>query len=49
MLTDHTEKGFEQAIESHLLSHGYAKGDASRFDPRLALDPQTLNGFLKAT
>lgn len=49
MPTDHTEKGFEQAIESHLLSHGYAKGDPSRFDPRIALDPQTLVGFLKAT
>src|SRR5579884_358069 len=49
MPTDHTEKGFEQAIESHLLSHGYARGDASRFDPRLALDPHTLVGFLKDT
>jgi type I restriction enzyme R subunit len=49
MPTDHTERGFEQAIEAHLLSHGYAKGDASQFDPRLALDPGTLVGFLKAT
>jgi hypothetical protein len=29
MPTDHTEKGFEQAIESHVLNHGYVKGDSA--------------------
>jgi hypothetical protein len=27
MPADHSEKGFEQAIEDHLLHHGYRKGD----------------------
>ncbi|HMP57769.1 MAG TPA: DEAD/DEAH box helicase family protein [Gemmatales bacterium] len=49
MPTDHTEKGFEQAIESHLLSHGYEKGNPEHFVARLALDPVTLVRFLKDT
>ena len=49
MPTDHTEKGFEQAIERHLLSHGYERGDPAQFDARLALDPATLVRFLKDT
>ena len=49
MAVDHTERGFEQAIESHLLAHGYAKGDPANFDPKLALDPKTLVQFLQTS
>ena len=49
MPVDHTEKGFEQAIEHHLLSHRYAKGDPANFDAGLALDPVTLIAFVKDT
>lgn len=50
MTADHTEKGFEDAIEASLLSHGgYVKGDAAAFNAALALHPQTLVGFLKDT
>src|SRR4051794_33122977 len=49
MPVDHTEKGFEQAVEDHLLAHGYAKGDPKQFDPRLALHPATLAVFLRDT
>ena len=36
MPVDHTEKGFEQAIEDHLIQHGYRKGDPAEFDAPLA-------------
>ena len=49
MPVDHTEKGFEQAIEDHLLHHGYRKGDPANFDASLALDPKTLIEFLSIT
>ena len=49
MPTDHTEKGFEQAIEAHLLAHGYVKGSPAAFDARTAVDAGTLVAFLKAT
>ncbi len=49
MPTDHSEKGFEQAIEAHLLFHGYEKGNPAAFDATLALDPSTLVRFLRAT
>jgi len=49
MPTDLTEKGFEQAVEHHLLGHGYTKGNPSDFDPKLALDPKTLVRFLRDT
>lgn len=49
MPVDHTEKGFEQAIEHHLLGHQYVKGDPANFDAALALDPVTLLAFLKDT
>ena len=47
MPVDHTEKGFEQAIEHHLLGHGYERGEAAGFHAGLALDPSTLVRFLK--
>lgn len=49
MAVDHTEKGFEQAIEAHLLAHGYAKGSAADFDAKLAFDSTALVAFLKDT
>src|SRR4051794_28757569 len=49
MPTDHTEKGFEQAVEAHLLANGYAKGIADHFNPTLDLDPTALVAFLQDT
>lgn len=47
----HTEIRFEEAIERHLLSKagGYAKGDPKAFDPRLALFPDDVISFVRAT
>ena len=47
MPVDHTEKGFEQAIEHCLLTSGYRKGNPANFDPALAIDRSTLIEFLK--
>lgn len=47
MPVDHTEKGFEQAIEHCLLTSGYHKGNPANFDPALAIDRSTLIEFLK--
>jgi len=47
MPVDHTEKGFEQAIEHHLLCNGYRKGDPANFNPALAIDRPALVEFLK--
>jgi len=50
MPIDHTEKGFENAIESFLIQHGgYAKEDSNNFDRNLALNKQTLFSFLKSS
>ena len=49
MPVDHTEKGFEQAIEDHLLHHGYRKGAPANFDASLAMDSKTLIEFLSTT
>ena len=49
MPTDTTEKGFEIALESHLLGHGYEKGSPGDFDKKLALDPKTLLRFVQTT
>ena len=46
---DHTEKGFEQASEDHLLHHGYRNGDPANFDASRALDTKTLVKFLRIT
>ena len=46
---DHTEKGFEQAIEDYLLHHGYRIGDPANFDASRALDTKTLVEFLGVT
>jgi type I restriction enzyme R subunit len=47
MPVDHTEKGFEQAIEHCLLASGYRRGVSANFDPALAVDRPTLLQFLK--
>lgn len=48
MPTDHTEKGFENAIESSLLaSGGFVQGDPNNFNRELALDQNILVAFLK--
>ena len=49
MPVDHTEKGFEQAIEDHLIRHGYRKGDPADFNAAMAVIPNALVGFLKDT
>ncbi|VVB91394.1 Type III restriction enzyme, res subunit [uncultured archaeon] len=44
----HTEKAFEEAIESHLLKKGgYVKGDPADFNRELALDTKIIFAFLK--
>ncbi len=48
MPTDHTEKGFEQAIEHHLTSvGGYRQGHPTAFDATLGLTPAEIVAFLK--
>lgn len=49
MPVDHTEKGFEQAVESHLIANGYVQGDPGDFDPKLAVDSKTVVRFLQDT
>ena len=49
MPVDHTEKGFEAAIEDHLVQNGYRNGSPSDFDASLAVDPKVLVEFLKDT
>ena len=39
MTAQHIEKAFEDAIEAHLLAHGWLKGDPAHFNRDLALDP----------
>lgn len=49
MVVDHTEKGFEENIESCLLDSGYIKGNPKDFDKVYALNPKELFLFLEAT
>jgi type I restriction enzyme, R subunit len=49
MPVDHTEKGFEQAIEDHLLNHGYRKGNPTDCVASLSLDTRMLVEFLFTT
>jgi len=44
----HTEKAFEEAIESSLLQKGgYLKGNPDDFNRELALDTKTIFAFLQ--
>lgn len=46
----HTEKAFEEAIESHLLEKGgYIKANPEDFNRELALDTKTIFAFLQET
>jgi type I restriction enzyme, R subunit len=48
MALDHTERGFEAAIEDNLLAAGgCTRGDAAGFDATLALWPATVLRFLR--
>lgn len=50
MTTDHTERGFEEAIEYHLLEQGgYIKGKTMDFNRELALHPATVIEFIKSS
>jgi type I site-specific restriction-modification system R (restriction) subunit len=49
MPTDHTEKGFEDAVTARLLASGYVAGNPAQFDAKHALDPTTLVQFLKTS
>ncbi|MDE3203489.1 MAG: type I restriction endonuclease subunit R [Acidobacteriota bacterium] len=43
------ERHFEEAIETHLLGHGYLKSTPSHFDPVLGLDTAEMFAFIGAT
>lgn len=43
------EKNFENDIESHLLSHGYVKGNQDTYDKGKAIDMPVLISFIQAT
>jgi len=49
MVTLHTEKAFENAIEAHLLAHGYLKCDPATFDRARMLDSVPLFAFIAGT
>ncbi len=49
MPTDHTEKGFENAVTAHLLAGGYVAADPAEFDAKFALAPSTLVRFLQTS
>ncbi len=49
MAGSHTELRFEQAIEAHLLGHGWISGTASNYRPAVGLDTAELFTFLGAT
>ncbi len=45
---NHKENQFETDIEYSLINHGgYQKGNPKAFDRKLALDTDTLIGFIK--
>ncbi len=49
MAGSHTELRFEEAIEAHLLGHGWISGTASNYRPALGLDTAELFTFIGAT
>lgn len=48
-MKQHIERAFETAIEEHLLSNGYRKGDPISFNRSLALDPGEVLSFIRET
>ena len=49
MAAQHIERAFENAIEEHLLGHGWLKGDPDHFDRALALDAAEVVQFIAET
>lgn len=50
MSKKHTEARLEDAIEHYLITqHGFVKGESSDYDASLALEPERLVAFFKAT
>ena len=49
MAGSHTELRFEEAIEAHLLGHGWISGTASNYRTSLGLDTAELYAFIGAT
>jgi len=49
MAGSHTELRFEEAIEAHLLAHGWISGTATNYRPALGLDTAELFTFIGAT
>ncbi len=49
MAGSHTELRFEEAIEAHLLAHGWISGTANNYRPALGLDTAELYTFIGAT
>ncbi len=45
----HKERAFEDQVEAHLLEHGWLRGRDVDFDPKVALDPTHLLGFVRET
>ncbi len=48
-MAGHREREFEDAIEAHLLQHGWRQGRAGDYDVELGLDPLALAEFVQAT
>lgn len=48
-MTAHREVRFEDAIEAHLLAHGWERGSADNYRPSLGLDTAELFTFIGAT
>ncbi|MGI9093369.1 MAG: hypothetical protein ACR2FF_08025 [Mycobacteriales bacterium] len=44
-----SEAAFEDAIEAHLLAHGWRQGSAASYDRTFGLDPSELVAFLEAS
>jgi type I restriction enzyme R subunit len=45
----HTERRFEEAVEDHLLTVGWGRGDVGNYDRKLALDTAELFAFIGVT
>jgi type I restriction enzyme, R subunit len=48
-MAQHIERAFENAIEEHLLGHGWLKGKPDHFDREVALDRDHVLGFIADT
>ncbi len=48
-MAQHIERAFENAIEEHLLGHGWLKGSPDRFDREQALDKEQALTFIQET